>query len=288
MKSRILFAVVALAGCLSAAQDARADLLAYEGFSYGAGDVTASGVLNGGTGWASGGWQIVYDGSGSTGIVSGSLAPSSSSLTTAGNSMQVYYGRFGRFLDTSATGAFANYLDGSGNIGKDGTSLYMSFVMKAPVGQYYEMEFKKDSLEDAGRIGGIGNNVDSAANSYLRSNAGATSTSIAPTTTNPMLYVVKFDFLSGNNDTVSVYVNPTLGTMPGTATLVKTGAGDMSFDGMTLASFQGNSITTNFDEIRFGTTYASVTPTQTPEPGTIALLAMGLLSLLAYAWRKRK
>jgi hypothetical protein len=28
--------------------------------------------------------------------------------------------------------------------------------------------------------------------------------------------------------------------------------------------------------------------TQTPEPSTLALLATGLVGLLAYAWRKRK
>lgn len=285
MKSRILFAVVALTGCLFAAQDACAGLIADEGFNYDTGDVRASGVLNGGAGWASGGWQVVYDGTGSTGVVAGSLAPSDSKLTTSGNSMQVYYGRYGRFLDTSATGAFADYLDGSGNIGKDGTTLYMSFVMKAPVGKYYEMEFKKDTLEDAGRIGGIGNDVGSDANVYLRSNSSV-NTSIASTTTNAMLYVVKFDYLAGNNDTVSVYVNPTLGTAPATPTLLKTGAGDMSFDGLTVASFQGNSVTTKIDEIRFGTTYASVTPT--PEPSTCVLATMGVFGLLAYAWRKRK
>jgi WD40 repeat protein len=34
--------------------------------------------------------------------------------------------------------------------------------------------------------------------------------------------------------------------------------------------------------------YFSLTPTAAPEPGTLALLATGLLGLLAYAWRKRK
>jgi hypothetical protein len=43
-----------------------------------------------------------------------------------------------------------------------------------------------------------------------------------------------------------------------------------------------------FDELRYATTVADATPTTTPEPGTLALLATGIVGLLAYAWRKRK
>jgi hypothetical protein len=32
----------------------------------------------------------------------------------------------------------------------------------------------------------------------------------------------------------------------------------------------------------------TATPTATPEPSTLVLLASGLIGLLAYAWRKRK
>jgi len=287
MKSRFLLSVVALACGLLVAQNAQAGLLAYEGFDYAAGTITTSGALNGGSGW-SGGWQIVDNSAGAGAIVNGNLLPSGSNLVANGNSISVGYNsgngaRFGRFLDTSASGVFADYLDSNGNIGKDGTTLYMSFVMKSAVSQFYELEFKKGDLGDAGRLGGIGNDAGNNAVN-LRSHNGAM-TQIIPGDTNANLYVVKFDFLAGDNDTVSVFANTALGAEPATPTLLKTECGDMSLSGISLAEYfsSGNM---NVDEIRIGTTYASVTPT--PEPGTITLLVIGLISLVAYAWRKRK
>jgi len=286
MKSRFMFAVMVMACGGMIAQDAQAGLLAYEGFDYSVGTITTSGTLNGGSGW-SGGWQIVDNAYGAGAIVSGNLTPSGSSLITNGNSISVGYNngngaRFGRFLDTSATGVFADYLDSNGYIGKDGTTLYMSFVMKSAVSRFYELEFKKGDLGDGGRIGGIGEDVG---NNAVNLRASGTMTEIIAGDTNSNLYVVKFDFLASDNDTVSIFANSTLGGEPATPTLLKTECGDMSLNGLSIAEYfsSGN---INIDEIRLGTSYSSVTPI--PEPGTIALLVTGIISLVAYAWRKRK
>jgi autotransporter-associated beta strand protein len=71
------------------------------------------------------------------------------------------------------------------------------------------------------------------------------------------LYVVRIDFLGGN-DTVTVYKNPTSATEPGSATLVMTSAGDMSFNGLSFGCFN-NGRTVAHDEIRVGETWADVT-----------------------------
>ncbi len=78
---------------------------------------------------------------------------------------------------------------------------------------------------------------------------GAGSTSVS-------FYVVRIDFLGGN-DTVSVYQNPTSATEPGAPTLLKTGAGDMSFNGISFGAFN-NGRTVAHDEVRVGETWADV------------------------------
>jgi hypothetical protein len=287
MKSRILFTVVALAGSLMVAKDAFAGLLAYEGFNYSTGVINGA-TAAGGIGFDSTGW-VDQGGGGEATITSGSVTPSGSALTTSGNNVYSYIRRLGRYLDTNT---FADYRDGNGNIGKDNTTLYMSFVMKSTnLGSFYELELHRDGLADGTRIGGIGNDT-TGTNVNLRSNVTSPSTydsgtysKIAAATTDASLYVAKFDFLSGS-DKVTVYANPTLGTEPTTAALVKTDAGDMSFDALSLASFNGGVFYA--DEIRLGTTFASVTPSSVPEPSTVGLLVTGLFGLLAYAWRKRK
>ena len=98
-----------------------------------------------------------------------------------------------------------------------------------------------------------------------------------------VLLVARVDFnadtTAGAPETFSLYVNPT----PGAAEPTMADA-MLSFDlgaQNGLAFNSGNGASVSFDELRIGTTYASVTPANpVPEPASAALVACGGLLLL--------
>ena len=240
-------------------QCANASLMAYEGFNYATGNLTSQ---NGGFGW-NGAWQTV---------VSASSSVSSANLTAAGRAPSGYDSRSigrsaftpngtrtGRPLDISAGGAFGTkgYRNGSGNIGASGKTIYISFMQQPNIANnnYYEFELHRGDLNDPGRVGGVGCDIGGSSSVYLRT-PSANQTLIGPASTAVSFYVVRIDFLGGN-DTVRVYQNPTSATEPGSPTLTKTGAGDMSFNGISFGAFV-NGATVAHDEVRIGETWADV------------------------------
>jgi autotransporter-associated beta strand protein len=256
----VSFAALALFQGMSC-QESKAALMAYEGFSYTTGSGNMNGQ-NGGFGW-NGSWQTVNNGASSVqggSLTAGANAPTGYDPLSIGNSVSTPNNtRTGRRLDTSAGGSFAmkGYVDGNGNIGMVGKTLYISF-MQQPNGttSYYEFEFHRGDLGDPGRVGGVGNDSGANTDVYLRvPSAGQTSIGAGSTSVN--FYVVRIDFLGGN-DTVTVYQNPTSASEPATATLTLPGAGDMSFNGISFGCFN-NGRTVAHDEIRVGETWADVT-----------------------------
>jgi len=231
--------------------------LAYDGFDYPSGSANLSGQ-NGGSGWAAA-WQTV-DG-GAADVISGSLeagsnAPAHFGSRSIGNSSSLPSGRrVGRALDTSPAGSFGarGYLDTGGRIGKDGTTLYVSFLQQPNGTSYfYEFEFHRDHLDDAGRIAGIGND-STGTNVNLRA-PGGTQTLIGAGSTAVNFYVVRIDFKPGDDD-IRVYRNPTSSTEPATPTLTRLAAADMSFNGISFGAFV-NGRTVKHDEVRFGRTWS--------------------------------
>jgi fructan beta-fructosidase len=241
-------------------------LLAYEGFNY---DQSTSDIAgaNGGFGW-SGAWVSVDGGASQT---------FSNSLTAGANAPPGYDGhslpgslfvpnasRKGRFLDCSAAGNLAQhgYLDSNGNLGADGTTVYLSFLQQpSSTIPFYEFELKRGELGDAGRIAGIGDDVGSGnddANLRIESPAGGNSTfyDLGPGSTNVNFYVLRIDYHNGN-DTVTVYRNPTSPTEPVTATLTVSNVADLSFDGISFGAYL-NTDTVAHDEVRLGVTWADV------------------------------
>lgn len=253
----------AMAGLFLLPSSLQAAQLAYEGFDY-----TVPGTVTGkagGYGWR-GVWLTVNGNSAdvvTNSLVTGAGSPTGFDARSIGNSVNLPNGRrVGRALDTSATGPFAAYLDGNSRIGKDGTSIYFSFIQQ-PNGTdvYYEFELHRGDLGDGGRIGGIGN--DQGGNNVNLRAPNGTHTIIGPGNTNVNFYVVRIDFKAGNDD-VYVYRNPTSLTEP-PATLAKLGAADMSFDGFSLGAF-ANGRTVAHDEIRVGTTWSDVTVPPAAQP----------------------
>lgn len=232
--------------------------LAYEGFDYAAGTGNLVGQ-DGGSGWAAPWAQV--DGGGAD-VTAGSLAaganaPADFGNRSTGNSSLLPNGRrVGRFLDTSLTGSFGarGYLDPNGRIGKDGTTLYVSFLQQPNgTGHFYEFEFHRDNLGDSGRIAGIGNDVSTGGSVHLRAPNG-TQTLIGPGSTAVNFYVVRIDYKPGNDD-VYVYRNPVSNSEPASATLTKLAAADMSFNGISFGAFL-NGRTVRHDEVRIGRTWA--------------------------------
>ncbi len=244
-------------------------LIAYEGFNYPGGPAIIDNVSqDGGLGW-SGAWTNVsasesYITGGS--LVGGVNAPPGYDSLSQGNSYFNYgNSRAGRWLDCTTNSVFAarGYLDGNGNIGAPGKTLYVSFLQQPEVpNAFYECEFHRSDLNDPGRIAGVGNDT-ATTDVYFRSPNGTftdmgAGDSSAGSTGNLAVdfYVVRIDFQPGHADNVFVYRNPTSLTEPATATLALTNVGNMSFNGFSLGTFDDNELAV--DEIRMGATWSDV------------------------------
>ncbi len=139
-------------------------LLAYEGFNYGQSSSDIGGA-NGGFGWA-GAWVNVNGGpsqSYSNSLTGGAGAPAGYDAHSLNGYLSIANtSRKGRYLDCSTAGTFAQhgYIDGNGNLGADGTTIYISFLQQpSALVPFYELELKRGDLGDGGRIGGIGNDT---------------------------------------------------------------------------------------------------------------------------------
>ncbi len=262
LPTRLAAAALILLTVVPVPLTSRAALMAYEGFNYPTGGGNLAGQ-SGGFGWNSV-WQTQV--TSSSGVASGSLvagvnAPAGYDAHSTGNAAFTPNGtRTGRHLDTSAGGIFGQkgFINGNGVIGQAGKTIYISFLQQPNISNnnYYEFEIHRGNLNDPGRIGGIGSDTGNSTSVYLRT-PSIGQNAIGSASTSVSFYVVRIDFLGGN-DTVSVYQNPTTATEPGTPTLLETGAGDMSFDGFSFGAFV-NGATVAHDEIRVGETWADVT-----------------------------
>ncbi len=238
---------------------APAGLLVYEGFDYDTGPGVLPGKA-GGLGWGAA-WTNINAGGGtilSNSLTAGTNAPNGYDAQSLGNDVQMANGRRdGRLVDTSPGGRLgtAGYIDGFGNVGADGKTVYLSFLQQPDgTSKFYEFEFHRDNLGDPGRIAGIGNDTANPIVN-LRAPNGAQSL-IGTGSTGVNFYVVRIDFKAGNDD-VFVYQNPVSAAEPGTPTLTKLAVSDMSFDGFSIAAFD-NLRTVKHDEIRLGQNWSDV------------------------------
>jgi hypothetical protein len=197
----------------------------------------------------------------------------------------------GRLIMDLNTAAFSGYLDGSNNIGLDGTSIYVSVLLRNTGGfdAFSALEFRRDSDADIA----IRTTIDMAngshgATDWFLSNwtpSGSIAVlqqgdSLISANANVNFFVLRFDFGSSNNDSVRGYTNPSLTGEPGSADGLLS-ATDLSFDRLSLANFADGGVL-QVDEIRIGTTYASVVP----EPSTLALALAGVAASLGSLRRR--
>lgn len=253
----LAFAAVLIA---FSAQHSHATILLSESFDYSTGNLAGQA---GGTGFT-GAWTTVGDAGAAT-VQAGSLAYST--LATSGNKTYVS-------PNVAASGAsrtFSNMNSGT---------VYMSFLINQDEGTRF---FALRLYDGAAQNLLIGRGT--AGTSWILGNTlgVAQDTGVAATLDTTFLMVLRIDFnASGANERLRLYVNPTLGTEPLTAQVDGTTTSSFQINKLDIAGGQtggGNTVSKGwFDEIRFGTTYADVTPV--PEPATLALLSLGGLAVL--------
>ncbi len=238
--------------------------ICYEGFDYVKSAITN---FNGGSGWASG-WSVQDEVANTVNdFAVDNISPIAvTNLRQAGNYMKLGQGfsQCGRSLDIRTTGAFKNYLNANNNIGKAGTTLWFSSIVRPQSGNktcnvsfnnsgvpwWGENETKKVSFGGfGGTYWGFGFGHDAAQVQYL---------STVPIVNNvPVFLVAKVDF--GATNTVTLYINPTPGNAPTGTPVVGTTTSNIEFKNLGVG-FGYGSDKMGLDEIRFGTTYADVAP----------------------------
>jgi hypothetical protein len=283
--SRLL---AALTFFLAISSGARGQIIAYEGFAYTVGQSLAG--QNGGSGFAAP-WTV---GAGTATVRSGSLVPAAPStpLAETGNSVGVSADAVTNVGDAVRTLA-------TPIVGTPGTTAWVSVVMKGtgttPLTSQGALVVSNGagvgfSITTGATGGGLPPfNPPANANWSLGdAGTGAAEASSSVSDTLQSLLVARVNF-GATNDAVDLFVNPPPGGSPpgsSNASLTLPHAASFSTVEIDLASVDTTSAAL-FDEIRLGTTFASVTPVGVPEPGT--LLTVGFAGACIAARRlKRK
>jgi len=170
---------------------------------------------------------------------------------------------------------------GTGSSADTGGIQYVSFLgsnMGTGTTGYSFLEFRLGGTNTFG-LGGS-NNGNSGGNFTLETPAGfVNSTTLRDNATN--FFVVKIDYgaAGAGTDVITWFLNPTVGGAEPVSTMTATG--NFNFDDIAFAKFAGDPWT--LDEVRMGTSFASVTPV--PEPSTAALAG---LAALGFAFTRRR
>jgi len=272
---------------------AEADVIAEETFDY----ATSAPSLNGGTGFSAA-WSGGATGANAIGTP-GWTYPG---LPTVGNrfyrdpgssSNQQYERLFD--LGVGSAAATAGLLDGSGNIGADGTTVWMSFLARksatSPDGRWPWLGFgTRNGGTDATVVG------RSETTSFWTVNSATRNTTLDSTTAPHTFFLAKVDYNAGGDD-LNVWMNWDLAQGEPDPLVNSPDFVDNNSDrSMDRAILRWGGVNVNaqgmFDELRLATTYGeavgeSIEEGEVPEPCTLVLAAMGLLGLGRYARRRQ-
>jgi sugar lactone lactonase YvrE len=242
-------------------------LLAYEPFNE-----TAGSALNGASGGGDSGWAAGWVEQEGSSVEPGYEIASANPLSYAGLQPTTQYARggyqyqsAGRPLNVSAAGPFSSYLS-NGLIGAPGQTVWLSFLLR------------QDASPNNGQINAVFLTAQGGAGAWvtqtgigvgyfggspywgLQLNNGApVLSSVAVTQGQTVLMVVSITF--GATNQISLYVNPaSLGSAaPGTPSAQVTTAVGVAFQALSYLGGYGSN-ESSLAAIRFGSTYAAVTP----------------------------
>ena len=262
---------VAIIAVVVAAISARADaaLIAYEGFDYPA-DPNGLNSQNGGIGWSTD-WNL-----GNSAIIAGGFNytdGSGNSLVTVANRASTDENGAGNFrslpiLRNAGTVYFSFLLR---NTNATSSSNYAGFSLFAGLS---ERIFFGETNFFNGPLG--------------HEQIGTTVTQFPGTNASLLNFVVvKLEFNAGTtagNEKAAIFVNPSLASEPSSTPYLLTNLTNFGFDTVRIQSGRtaGSSPVEicDIDEIRFGDTYADVTPHVIPEPHVFGFSVLGLLPML--------
>lgn len=235
-----------------------AALVTYEGFDY---NVYSLDGQYGGTGWSTY-WNQFFSPNLNYVVTNGSLA--FGALNTSSNSVST----------TGAAGFVGRFFTSPGNWAQPGVTNYWSVLIRPNVtpatNHFYGLQlFSNDNNTGNGVDLFVGKNGDGP-NWGLQAGVGTDAfSSVAAQLNQTVLLVVRCVFAEGSPDSFVLYVNPTPGG-PEPATPDAAMMDDIGTqDGIALNT--GNGGQASFDEIRIGSTFASVTSTSSiPDPNLIA------------------
>jgi len=246
--------------------------LAYDGFAYS--ENTPLEGLQGGTGWQRP-WNVQGENTNLPGFQITSANPLNwLDLQTAGNyaSGGFAYLTAGRRLNTSIDGPFADWLTQDGVIGKPGTTLWASILLRknqnndesvAAIWHESDLQWCEGCTPNKVAVGYFGSNSNAGGQRRwtlrIRDQYYPTLVQMLPNET--VFFVLKFDFLAGAT-TVSLFVNPnSLGNDAPLPTPAMTQTTNNPVLIRSLALYLGDDAASGqADEIRMGATYACTAP----------------------------
>jgi fibronectin-binding autotransporter adhesin len=262
---------------LGSAIATNAQLLSYESFGgYAVGlqvtAVTPSPVVGGYTG----NWTAVDFGDQRPSVNSGALSYGGVGYAAGnGNHIGVPNNLSGGEINAGNSGRMFRVLDSALTVNNNSASaVYLSWLFQSGqetgASTYQMLELYNGNTADASRAFAMGlvggseynfqaNDANSSIGTGVSADAGV------------HLFVVKFDLsASANSDSVTVWVDPTLGAGEPAGGVVVS-AQDFAFDRLAFSDYEGNSA--NWGEIRWGTTFDSVTVSNPPVSPTIVAVA---------------
>ena len=237
------------------------DLLAYEGFRYPGGPLSAQ---NGGFGWAGPWFTIAADshaGPDSNRVEPGSLA--TEGVVPLGNraSIAAQRNRIRRSLATSVGSVFdaaglVENQDGVRLVGGDGHVVYVSFMQRVTATDdgFYGLELHRGD-GNGNRVLCIGNGADGsgyAATSNVNVYGSKNGPELGREDLETSFFVVKITFGVDNRDQVEIYRNPRSLRNENACQVDASLKGNFAFDRISIANFDGQK-THELDEIRVGT-----------------------------------
>jgi len=246
-------AAMAIVGC----GYARAELLAYEGFS--SKDYTVDSTIhgiNGGTGWSSA-WSAVLP---------GSIGVKSPGLTWSGLPTTNY------LVTCTWTTTEATRGIGGAPYGIPGQTVWLSFLIGG-MWEPGESPQQLSLLNGTTNVLWLGTITGGDPNRPLRMGVGVGAAgTIVPSAfiKDLHLLVLRMDF-TGGNDSVYLWVDPSLDSEPSTAAATMSVTNqDFQFDKLNL--YVSSTYASRMDEIRFATTWKDAIGVIPPPPGTILIM----------------